>query len=183
MSDYPTPPSHAPATDDRPDSPERRRFLTQMSLGLAGVIGALVSLPVVGYLLTPLIRPPQPQWIDLGTIDRFGVGTTSIAAFTDLSPLPWAGLTARTAVYVWRPDEEDFHVFAVNCTHLGCPVSWLETAHLFVCPCHGGAFYRNGTVAAGPPPRPLSEYLIRVADGHLFVQTRPLTTTARPLDE
>jgi menaquinol-cytochrome c reductase iron-sulfur subunit len=154
-----------------------------MSLGLAAAIGAVLSVPVLGYLLTPLIRPPQPQWIDLGQITQFDIGTTRLVAFTDLSPLPWAGLTARTAVYVRRTTELEFTVFAVNCTHLGCPVNWLETAELFVCPCHGGVFYRNGDVAAGPPPRPLSEYLTRVADGHLFVQTRPLTTTARPLED
>lgn len=168
-------PEHPPApADEGPESPERRRFLARLSLQLMGLIAALLGIPVIGYLLAPLIRPPGPQWVDLGPIDRFAIDETVLVAFRDVSPLPWAGLTAQTAVYVRRMAPTEFTIFAVNCTHLGCPVSWLATAQLFVCPCHGGVFYRDGTVAAGPPPRPLFEYVHRIENGRLFVQTQPL---------
>jgi len=35
---------------------------------------------------------------------------------------------------------EHFTAFAVNCTHLACPVNWQAQAQLFLCPCHGGVF-------------------------------------------
>lgn len=165
-------------TDEAPESPERRRFLVRLSLQLMGLMAALLGIPVIGYLLAPLIRPPGPQWVDLGPTDRYVIDDTVLVAFREISPLPWAGLTAQTAVYVRRTALTNFTVFAVNCTHLGCPVSWLSTAQLFVCPCHGGVFYRDGTVAAGPPPRPLYEYVTRIENGHLFVQTQPLPPAA-----
>src|SRR5206468_7045888 len=66
---------------------------------------------------------------------------------------PWDGATANIPCWVRRQNGETFQVFAINCTHLGCPVRWFEESHLFMCPCHGGAFYEDGSHASGPPPR------------------------------
>jgi menaquinol-cytochrome c reductase iron-sulfur subunit len=154
--------------------PSRRQFLTRVSLWLSGAIAGLVGIPVVGYLLGPLIKPPSAQWLEVGPVNGFTVGGTVLRAFSDISPLPWAGSTSSTAVYVQRPTEQSFRVFAVNCTHLGCPVNWLETAKIFLCPCHGGVYYGDGNVAAGPPQHPLYEYQVRVENDRLYVQTRPL---------
>jgi menaquinol-cytochrome c reductase iron-sulfur subunit len=67
----------------------------------------------------------------------------------------------------------------VNCTHLGCPVRWLADADLFMCPCHGGVYYQDGTVAAGPPPKPLIRYDVRTVSGQVEIKTMaiPITTT------
>ena len=54
--------------------------------------------------------------------------------------------------------QAQFLVMAVNCTHLGCPVTWFADSGLFMCPCHGGVYYANGEHASGPPPRGLSSY-------------------------
>ncbi|MCX6022667.1 MAG: Rieske 2Fe-2S domain-containing protein [Chloroflexi bacterium] len=167
-------PEPATAANVEVESPERRRFLAGASLAIGGLIAGLLGLPVIGFLLSPLIRPPQPQWIDLGATDSYEDGATRLVAFRDISPMPWAGLTAQTAVYVRRTGESGFTVFSVNCTHLGCPVNWVSTAQLFLCPCHGGVYYRDGTVAAGPPPLPLWQFVTRIESGHLLVQTRPL---------
>jgi len=137
---------------------------------------AVVSVPILAYLLSPLLRPAPREWRDLGTIDDFRVGETVEVAFDEPSPLPWAGQTAQTAVWLRRTSDRDFTAYAVNCTHLGCPVNWRPDAELFLCPCHGGVYYADGTVAGGPPPRPLAEYNVRVTDtGSVQVQTRPLT--------
>lgn len=173
--DWPAQPGQAlDHSQASPEDASRRRFLTRLSLGLSGLIGAMMGVPLIGYLLAPLIRPPQPQWIDVGAVNSFQPGELKELAFTDLSPLPYAGLTSSTAIYVRREQGDEFTVFAVNCTHLGCPVNWLATARIFLCPCHGGVFYQDGEPAAGPPQHPLYQYDARVVDGTLQVQTRPL---------
>ena len=161
---------------ERSEEITRREFLTKISLGLSALAGAVVGIPIIAYLLSPLIHPAINTWRSLGPAALFEVGQTIQATFQDPSPLPWAGLTAETAVWVRRnsSNAKDFTVFAVNCTHLGCPVNWLPDARLFLCPCHGGVYYADGAVAAGPPPRRLFEYQTRVVDGDLQILTRPL---------
>src|SRR5438105_1380716 len=156
----------------------RRRFLGRISLALSGLAAAIVGVPIIAYLLSPLLQSERNQWRDVGLVENFRVGDTVEVAYDDPSPLPWAGQTARTAVWLRRMSEQDFTAFGVNCTHLGCPVNWRPDAKLFLCPCHGGVYYADGSVAGGPPPRPLTELSVRVTpDQRVQVLPRPLTET------
>src|ERR687887_287490 len=101
----------------------RRRFLNRMSLALGALAGAVVSVPILAYLLSPIINPAPNVWRDLGDLDDFTVGDTVEVAYDEPSPLPWAGQTARSAVWPRRTGAGDFVAFALNCTHLGCPVN------------------------------------------------------------
>jgi menaquinol-cytochrome c reductase iron-sulfur subunit len=152
----------------------RRAFLSRISLALSAAAGAVVAVPIVAYLLSPLINPNPPEWIDVGSLDAFPVGSTRKVDVQDPSPLPWAGQTARTSLWLRRDGPSAFVAFAVNCTHLGCPVTWRPDASIFLCPCHGGVYYGDGTVAGGPPPRPLPRYDVRVEAGAVQIRTRPL---------
>lgn len=153
---------------------DRRQFLTRLCLGLGGVGAAIVGVPIVGFLLAPLLRKVPEQWQPIGAIDQFKVGATVLVTLTDPSPLPWAGVAAKAAAWLRRDDEQAFVAFAVNCTHLGCPVRWLQDASLFMCPCHGGVYYQDGKPAAGPPPRPLARYAVRVRAGQVEIQPTPI---------
>jgi menaquinol-cytochrome c reductase iron-sulfur subunit len=156
----------------------RRRFLSRISLALSGLAAAVVSVPILAYLLSPLLQPPPNQWRDVGSVSDFRVGDTVEVAYDDPFPLPWAGQTARTALWLRRETTTDFVAFGVNCTHLGCPVNWKADAELFMCPCHGGVYYVDGSVAGGPPPLPLTRIPVRVTDDqHVQVLPRSLTET------
>jgi menaquinol-cytochrome c reductase iron-sulfur subunit len=133
-----------------------------------------VAVPILSYLLSPLLNRAPNLWRDVGRVGDFRIDQTVEVSFEEPSPLPWAGQTARTAAWLRRTGEESFVAFAVNCTHLGCPVNWRPEARLFLCPCHGGVFYADGRVAGGPPPRPLERYEVRVQDGAVQILTRPL---------
>jgi menaquinol-cytochrome c reductase iron-sulfur subunit len=149
----------------------RRRLLSRAMVGLGGVTAALAGVPILGYLLSPLIEPASDVWRDVGATSDFKTGETVEVSFEDPSPLPWAGQTANTAAWLRRSSATDFTAFAVNCSHLGCPVSWLSEAGLFMCPCHGGVYYASGDVAAGPPPRALHQYQVRVRNGRVELYT------------
>lgn len=150
----------------------RRRFFSRLSIVLGSVGAALVAVPSIGFLLG--LRRPTKVWRAVGHVQDFQIGSTTQVAFQDPSPLPWSGVTAQTAAWLRRSGENEFVAFSVDCTHLGCPVRWLPGANLFMCPCHGGVFYADGTVASGPPPRPLFKYPARVMGDEVQILTSPL---------
>jgi len=158
-------------THEAPLSPERRAFLGKISTALSGLAAALVGIPVVGFLLGPLLQTTARTWRSVGKIDSFQIGTTVRVTFLDPSPLKWAGVTAKTAAWLRRLGEDQFVAFAMNCSHLGCPVRWLAGPSLFMCPCHGGVYYADGQVAAGPPPHALFKYPVRIRNGQVEILT------------
>ena len=171
-------------TDSRPaeeacrqEELSRRTFLQKVSIALGSMCGAVLAVPAIGFIFAPLLRKPPHLWRSVGKVDDFLVGKTVKVTLIDASPLPWAGVTANTAAWLRRAGEREFIAFAINCSHLGCPVRWLQDANLFMCPCHGGVYYADGRVAAGPPPRPLTRYEVRIRDGEVQLQTRPVPIT------
>lgn len=167
----------AAGSDDSPDDPgveslARRRLLARISIAAGSLAAAIVAIPSVAFLLGLL--KPQEVWRAVGSMNSFEIGKTVEVAFTDSSPLSWAGVTAQTAAWLRRINEQQFIAFSLHCTHLGCPVRWLQEADLFMCPCHGGVFYNDGTVASGPPRRPLVRYPVRVNRGQVEILTSPV---------
>jgi menaquinol-cytochrome c reductase iron-sulfur subunit len=170
---------HSLADVEAPEILSRRRFLEKLSIALGSFCAAVVGLPLIGFVIAPLFRKPPQQWTSLGKVDNYEVGKTVSVSVLDTSPLPWAGITAKNAVWLRRVDATTFIAFSANCTHLGCPVRWMEGAQLFLCPCHGGVYYHDGAVAAGPPPRPLYRYDVRLENGEVKINSVivPISTT------
>jgi Rieske Fe-S protein len=158
----------------------RRGALGWISALLATLGAAAAGVPVIGYLLGPLFRPISDAWVDLGALDEFPVDQTRLVDLLNPLRRPWDGDAGRLAVYVRRETGENLTVFAINCTHLGCPVSWFPQSGLFLCPCHGGVYYADGQRASGPPPRGLYRYESRIADGRLQIRTGHLPTLGQP---
>ncbi|PWT94149.1 MAG: (2Fe-2S)-binding protein [Candidatus Melainabacteria bacterium] len=148
----------------------REEFLKALGFGLSGVIALFATIPGVAFILNYLFVPKDPKWVNVGVIEKFKQGETALVGFHDPYILPWDGVSGHRSAWVRRNSDEDFTAFAVNCTHLGCPVRWKSDAQLFMCPCHGGVYYKDGEVAGGPPPRPLHRYPVRLVKGDVQIQ-------------
>ncbi|HEX5388114.1 MAG TPA: Rieske (2Fe-2S) protein [Gemmatimonadales bacterium] len=170
----PAPPAPPSTPTNGAEMLPRRRFFSRLSTAVSAAAAVIVGVPFIGFLVAPLVRRVPREWRAVGPVDRFAVGETVSVTFQDASPLPWSGVTARTAAWLRRTEDGGFTAFSVNCTHLGCPVQWIADARLFLCPCHGGVYNADGTVAAGPPPRPLGEYPVRVRSGRVEILTSPI---------
>lgn len=159
----------------------RRSMLMMLGTILNAVVAALVAVPLVGYLLSPLRRNnagSSDAWIPLGPATQFPVGETRLVTYRNPVVRPWDGQTADIPCWVRRVADEKFQVFAVNCAHLGCPVRWFSQSGLFMCPCHGGAYYADGSRASGPPERGLFEYRHKLESGQLMIMAGQLPTLA-----
>jgi Rieske Fe-S protein len=157
----------------------RRNFLFKLSLALNGIVGAALAVPILGYLFGPVKKDlPSGAWIGLGSLEQFPEGETRLATFRNPSTTPWDGQTGEIPCWVRRIAGKKFQVFAINCAHLGCPVRWFEESKLFMCPCHGGAYYQDGSRASGPPERGLFEYEYKVVSNTMSIDVHGLPTLA-----
>ena len=157
----------------------RRGLLMKLGIIFNGIVATALSVPVVGFLLSAVTRGRANaylSWVPLGSLDAFPEGETRLATFRNPYVMPTDGKTADTACWVRRVAGDQFQVFAVNCAHLGCPVRWFPQSGLFMCPCHGGAYYRDGSRASGPPERGLFEYPYKIQNGQLTIQAGELPT-------
>ena len=152
-------PSHETAT-----ASARRRALQWLAIFLGGLATIAAGIPIVGYILSVVLRPRPDEWIRLDPLGKFPEGQTRLVDLIKPGAERWDGMARKTSAYVRRMGPTDFRVLAVNCAHLGCPVSWFPQAGLFLCPCHGGVYYEDGSYASGPPPRGLYNYDYRFVD-------------------
>lgn len=177
----PTPTASSPNPPVRKFS--RRKWLMPVGIALNAVAGALIALPVVGYLLAPASRKQRREdldWVSLGDLTQFPVGETRLATYRNPFVRPWDGDTGDIACWVRRIAADKLQVFAINCAHLGCPVRWFPQSGLFMCPCHGGVYYEDGSRASGPPPRGLFEYSYKLEGGRLWIKAGQMPTLASP---
>jgi menaquinol-cytochrome c reductase iron-sulfur subunit len=160
----------------------REGFLAIFTLSFGGIAGLVVGIPIIGYVLAPLINQPPNVWRDVTDVktgkivkdSTISPGQTIEVSFQSNAPLPWAGSTALSGAWLRHNQGGGYIAYAIYCTHLGCPVHWLSTAKIFLCPCHGSVFTADGKVAGGPAPRPLFTYLVRVHNGRVQIKTHPL---------
>ncbi|HTS05378.1 MAG TPA: Rieske (2Fe-2S) protein [Candidatus Eisenbacteria bacterium] len=157
----------------------RRGLFMKIGILFNGVVATALAAPIVGFLLSSVTRGRANgylSWVPLGPVSEFPEGETRLATFRNPNVMPTDGKTVDTACWVRHVQGDEFQVFAVNCAHLGCPVRWFPQSGLFMCPCHGGAYYRDGSRASGPPERGLFEYPYKVRDGLVTIQAGELPT-------
>ena len=161
----------------------RRGLLMKIGILFNGLVATALAVPILRFLLSSVIRGPKSgylSWVPLGHVSEFPEGETRLATFRNPYVMPTDGKTVDTVCWVRRVEGEQFQVFAVNCAHLGCPVRWFPQSKLFMCPCHGGAYYQDGSRASGPPERGLFEYPYKVKNGMVTIQAGELPTPGSP---
>jgi Rieske Fe-S protein len=154
-------------------------MLMKLSIFFTGAVAAVIALPIVGFFLSPVTRGRRNgyrSWVSLGNLGQFPPGQTRLATYRNPAVDPWDGQTAHIPCWVRNVDGLDFQVFAINCAHLGCPVRWFPQSNLFMCPCHGGAYYQDGSRASGPPERGLFEYPHKLENDQIFIEVGELPT-------
>ena len=160
----------------------RRAFLFRLSLLANGAVGASAGGShrrlSAGTCKFFKKKSSDESWIDLGAVSGFPEGETRLATFRNPVTTAWDGQTGDVPCWVRRVSDTTFQVFAINCAHLGCPVRWFSESKLFLCPCHGGAYYEDGSRASGPPERGLFEYEHRIVGDALEISAGKMPTLA-----
>jgi quinol---cytochrome c reductase iron-sulfur subunit, bacillus type len=179
----------APAAEEEVETYPRSVFLELTTLGLGGVIGGIVTLPVIGFAILPSFTNQKDYHVDLGPISNFEEGKFVIATYLED---PELGEVSRRTAYIRNNGNlgnvPSFTILYSRCVHLGCPVQpqgptvgekvkyrAVELTPVqpagFGCPCHGGAYDTEGRRVAGPPVRSLDRYEFSIRNGNLWLGT------------
>ena len=146
-------PEHDPHDD--PAFITRTKFLTGVAVVTGGVVTAAILVPVVGFAVADSVQEEEWRWVDVGPLSDFPDGEVSSIAVSGPSP------EANRRAYL-RHREGAIIAIWNRCAHLGCPVAYSPGGDVYSCPCHGGAYDSIGLVTAGPPPRPLDRFDIKI---------------------
>jgi menaquinol-cytochrome c reductase iron-sulfur subunit len=148
---------------------KRRSFLGLLVKIGGALIAAIIAIPALITAFSPVIRRPRDEiWVAVGDLESFPLDAVHKAVVE----VPWNGAARplqEKGVFVWRKTGEEVVVFSRSCTDLSCPVTYDPGSGWFFCPCHGGIFDEEGRNVAGPPPRPLDRFAIRVRDDVLEI--------------
>lgn len=162
----------------------RRGLFAKLGILFNGFVATILAAPFAGFFLSSVTSGRSGayrSWVSLGPVNEFPEGETRLATFRNPYVMPTDGKTVDTACWVRRIEGEQFQVFAINCAHLGCPIRWFPQSKLFMCPCHGGAYYEDGSRASGPPERGLFEYPYTIRNGLVSIQAGELPTPGSPI--
>ncbi len=150
----------------------RRQWLER----LVGIVLAGLGAPLAAILAAfawPPVRPGgTAAWRRAARLDDLTPGVPYRAVVSHPREQGWYRERARAVVYVLWDGRNRVRALSAVCTHLGCRVRWDPEVRRYLCPCHGGAYDAEGTVAAGPPPRPLAALEARLDEsrGEIWVR-------------
>ena len=152
----------------------RREFTKVVSAFLGSVMGAIMGIPIIGYVIDPALKSQtSDEWVSLGPLENYPIGIPSPFTFTQTKVNGWERTTTSYGVYVLRHSESELKVLSNSCTHLSCRVTWNEGDQSYNCPCHDARFDIEGEVIYGPPPHPLDTFEYKVEEGVLFINPTP----------
>ncbi len=154
----------------------RRKLFERGAVTVGGLAGAAVGLPAIGFAIGPVFKAAKVHFSSVGPADQFNDDTYTAKVITVVAGI---GEVGKTTVYIRKNNPEldpakvgEFIVVSTRCTHLGCPVRYVEAAKSFVCPCHTSVFDLEGFVTTGPAVRPLDRFVTKVEGGELLIGPR-----------
>ena len=137
--------------------PPRRSVLNWfLGTSVGGLCGAVLY-PVLRYV----VPPPTPE----APTNRAVAGREGELKPNEGKVFPFG---SQAAILV-RDKSGAYRAFAATCTHLNCTVQYRGDLQQIWCACHNGFYDLNGKNVGGPPPRPLEEYRVDVANGEVVV--------------
>jgi Rieske Fe-S protein len=183
-----SPPTPALEAAGAPQRVSRSVFLELSTLGLGGVVGGLVTVPILGFAVGPAFLKQGVKQHDLGPLSDYPQGQFMIATFTSD---PAEGAVSRRTAFVRNNgmlgNLPSFTIISNQCVHLGCPVQpngpiqYQEETHFkdvglipvtpsgFGCPCHDSQYDEEGNRTAGPAVRALNRYSFSIINQHLVL--------------
>ena len=150
--------------------PARRGFLRTAGALLTGSVAAVIAVVTGRAAVEPGLVERSPLWIRAGRLDDLETNVPTPVTLRITRRDGYLETVDEQVVFLVRPADGQVRAMSSSCSHLGCSVTFSRDKQQFLCPCHGGAFNLDGTVAAGPSSKPLAALTARVENSRVLVQ-------------
>lgn len=144
--------------ESQQNGPPRRTALTTLLWGAATIVVAPAA-----FVAGRFLKPPRAQAAMALVGKRADIGPDDARIVK----------VGATDAIVMRNDGGELYALNLRCTHAGCNVRWHPDDDIFVCPCHGGAYDRDGKVLKGPPKLPLQQLELHLEGESVIVTDVP----------
>lgn len=145
-----------------PKKEQSRRGFLELILGGT----ALAAVGAVFYPMYKYIVPPTGGEAQLSQL-KLGFKRADIAEEAKKAKYFKYG---REMGIVYLTDKNELKAMGATCTHLDCTVQHRPDLGILWCSCHNGRYGLDGTNISGPPPRPLTPFIVKeIEDGTIFV--------------
>jgi cytochrome b6-f complex iron-sulfur subunit len=157
----PTSPDLSAETADTSPSVGRRVFMQLVLTGVGTCYAAAIGYPVYRYLASPVERATSATAVTQVTLE----GAQTLAAGSAMM----FKFGIRPTLLIHHKDDTWVALDAV-CTHLGCTVEYEAANQRIHCACHDGVYDpHTGANVSGPPPRPLTAYVVKLSENAVTV--------------
>jgi len=146
---------------------KRRTFLGVLFFAVAALCLRMTSLAY------SFLRPPKKA----GT---FG-SVINAGDISDLPQLDAAPVHVPRGRFWLVRGKDGVTALHSSCTHLECLFGWDDNKEVFVCPCHGSEFSRDGRVLNGPATRDLDRFPIQLVTGKQEIVRETPGLSRKPL--
>ncbi len=147
----------------------RRTFFARMIGFIAGLIGTVLAIPLVGTVVSPAYRRRARDWAEAGLLSQLTPGQPKELSYVVSLQDGWFKTSAMKSVWAVVDPDGVVAIFSPLCPHLGCGYRWNPADLKFMCPCHNSVFDIHGNVLSGPSPRPLDRLPVKIESDHIFI--------------
>jgi len=149
---------------------DRRSFLGRVVLWGTGAFGALLAMPVAGYLTDPLRRSSVASGLTpVARLDALAQGVATRVSVRGAVRDAWTRAPARLIGAAWLlRTGNDVQAWSAVCPHLGCAVDHADGG--FACPCHDSVFGADGRRRSGPSPRDMDALDVEIQGGAVLLR-------------
>jgi menaquinol-cytochrome c reductase iron-sulfur subunit len=157
------------AAEPKTEGVTRRRFYIGAIYAMWTAMAAALGLPTLFYLLFPPKARRDSEWVEAGDISKLAPHSPVELTFRRNRVDGWKVISEKSTAWVVKQADSSVVAYGPQCTHLGCAYHWEDKQNQFLCPCHTSLFAVDGRVVAGPAPRPLDRYEVKVDGSKLLI--------------
>lgn len=152
------------------DELSRKSFLKLVVASMAAITGVFIGWPLIASFIGPSFQTQKGNFSKVTSVDSLTEGQPENVNFVAQTEDAYLRQNTIRSTWLVKHSASDVTSFSPICPHLGCRYDWNAPSNHFICPCHGSVFAKDGTVVAGPAPRPLDTLPNKIENNEVYVE-------------